>query len=163
MMVRKKGINILARIADRVGITNLRTSTEKAGVKSKVLKTDKVYRYPANRGFRKDLGYEVKSTMEANCIRHFKSAKVNGVFYEKDIFYFKPNKWGIKAYVPDIKVEFGKRTYYYEVKGVMDRVSMYKKYLMQTQYPWIKLFFITAKEYRLIEKYYARKTPYWEF
>jgi hypothetical protein len=120
-------------------------------------------RYPARRYYREDLGCEFKSSMEANYARflNFKGVKWE---YEREIFTFPyhASKIGITRYKPDFKVYFGKTAYYIEVKGYLDRADSEKIYLFQKYYPWLKLNFITPRQYNLIRKYYSKYIPCWE-
>ena len=119
-------------------------------------------RYPANRGYRYDTGIEFKSKMEANIFRFLKTRKFESVEYEPELWYFKPNKFGIKAYVPDFKVTFGKRVWYFEVKGFFEKQDFQKAWLVSKNYPWIKLFYIGPDKYNLIRKSYSKHIKNWE-
>jgi len=120
-------------------------------------------RYPAKAGYRHDTKINFKSKMEANIFRWLKTKEFDQVEYEPEIFYFRPNKFGIKAYVPDFKVYYGKRFHFYEVKGYFEKSDYQKAWLVRRDYSWIKIYFITAKEYKLIQKFYSKKIPHWEW
>jgi len=119
-------------------------------------------RYPAKEGLRNDLQIYFKSKMEANVFRWLKTLKYDQVEYEPELFYFEKNKFGIKGYIPDFKVSYGKKFHYIEVKGFFEKSDYQKAWLVRRDYSWIKIYFITAKEYALIKKYYSKQIRNWE-
>ena len=120
-------------------------------------------RYPAKAGYRNDTKIYFKSKMEANVYRYLKTKNFDTVEYEPDLLYFKPNRFQIKGYVPDFKVSFGKRFYYIEVKGFMEKSDYQKIALVQRDYPWIKLYYINSEKYNLIKKFYSKQIRHWEW
>jgi len=76
-------------------------------------------RYPAKAGYRHDTKINFKSKMEANIFRWLKTKEFDQVEYEPEIFYFRPNKFGIKAYVPDFKVYYGRDFIFTKLKGIL--------------------------------------------
>lgn len=100
--------------------------------------------------------------MEANIFRWLKTRKLESVEYEPELFYFKPNKFGIKAYVPDFKITDGKRIWFIEVKGFFERQDFQKAALVANQYPWIKIYYIDSEKYNLIKEYYSKEITEWE-
>ena len=134
------------------------------GIRKQEDLTKKKYkiRYPAKAGYRHDTKIQFKSKMEANVYRFLQTKKFDQVEYEPDLLYFSHNRYGIKGYVPDFKVTFGKRFYYIEVKGFMEKSDYAKIALVRRDYPWIKLYYINAEKYNLIKKNYAKQIRYWE-
>jgi len=141
--------------------------------------THYVRRYPSNKGYRKDLGIEFKSSMEANYYRFLQQiCKGIQYSYEQEIFYFPSknnvynrthfkktdptNYLNITAYVPDFKIRNGKRVWYVETKGYMDRESLEKARLFKKYYPWLNLYFVTNREYGKIKKGYSHLIRGWE-
>ena len=127
-------------------------------------------RYPAKKGYRNDIPevpYGFKSSMEANVYRFYryiskKYKKIYKIEYEPERFVFKPNSFGIHSYIPDFKIYSGKNTWYLEVKGFLDDSDRQKARLMSENYPWIKLYYIYPKQYKLIKEYYGKMIPNWE-
>ena len=155
-MISQKGS--ITKTAARSVVTNGNTT------RSKLIKN-----IPANKGYRKDcpeIKGGFKSSMEANVYRFYKTklgnGKIKNVEYEPEIFYFRNNKFGIKAYVPDFKITTNSGSWFIEVKGKLDDTSRQKSWLLSTQYPWIKLYFILPKQYNTIKKYYASNIKGWE-
>lgn len=120
-------------------------------------------RYPASDGFRNDTGIKFKSKMEANIFRWLRTKKIDSVEYEPELWYFRNNRYGIKAYVPDFKITDGKRVWYIEVKGFHEKQDSQKAWLVSTQYPWCRIYYIYPKQYNLIKKYYAKQVANWEW
>lgn len=172
-------LNLLKRLLIRKSFGHIRVNVDTHGrlYEEKVRRGE---RKPANRFYRKDLGLELKSSMEANVLRFYREwcPGIQSISYEPDTFYFPPrngvstsrantktfkrNDSKIYAYVPDFRISDGTNTWYVEVKGVMDYEAYEKARLMAKYYPRIRIFFITSKEYNTIRKLYSKKTPYWE-
>lgn len=97
-------------------------------------------------GTRKDLGFYVRSKMEANIARYYKFIKVN-FQYEPKEFEFKGIKRGNRFYKPDFYLP--KYDRWIEVKGWFNdcdktKIRRFKKY-----YPkeFVKLYFIIYTKY----------------
>lgn len=112
-----------------------------------------------NGGTRKDLGFYVRSTWEANFARYLNFLQEKGsIFkweYEPDTFWFENIKRGTRSYMPDFKVWDTEEStpYYYEVKGYMDKKSQTKLKRMSKYFPEIEIRIIQSKEYKEISKY----------
>jgi hypothetical protein len=139
----------------------------------------KAINLPANKYYRADCGIEFKSSMEANIWRFYTQlARGVKLEYEPEIFFFKrenniqvgnnyqaiktSNPYNIKGYVPDFRVTTAGHSWYIEVKGKVDILSLEKARLLKVYYPWIKLYFITPRSYNLIKKYYSHQVKGWE-
>ena len=148
-------------------IRDLFTNTPARSVKTSGLRmsneAEKKYkvRYPAHKVYEPILDVTFKSKMEKNVFSFLKTRKLDKVEYEPEIWKFKPNKFGISWYVPDFKITDGKRIWYIEVKGFLEKQDLQKAYLCKRDYPWIKIFYILPKQYNLIKKYYAKDIPEW--
>ena len=119
-------------------------------------------RYPAKEGYRQDLHKFFRSSMEANYARFLNELGVEWE-YETERFNFPKgvSSLGITGYVPDFKIYAGKNPYYVEVKGFVDRHALEKARLVHKYYPYINLYFLTARGYRIIEKHYKKRLN-WE-
>jgi predicted nuclease of restriction endonuclease-like RecB superfamily len=123
-------------------------------------------RIPSKVGHRSDIPevLEFQSVMEANVFRFYKSKRGLTVEYEAEYFRFPKgaSTLGVYGYVPDFKISDGKRTWYIEVKGWMDKNAREKDRLMRTYYPKVKLYYITPVEYKKISDAYRHKIRDWE-
>lgn len=117
-------------------------------------------------GFRKDLGFYVRSRWEANIARYLNFLKQQGSIrkykYEADTFMFHEIKRGNRSYTPDFKVYNSNGSIeYWEIKGYMDGDSQTKIKRLGKYYPQIKLIVISREQYKEIKKY-ARLIEGWE-
>jgi hypothetical protein len=103
--------------------------------------------------------------MEANYAR-FLTQIGKGIkwSYEPEKFTFPQgaSQYGITVYVPDFKIWFGKHIHYVETKGFMDHLSIEKIRLTKRFYPWVKIYIVGIREYRLIKKHYGEIIRGWE-
>lgn len=123
-----------------------------------------IVRYPAKRYYRRDLGIEFKSSMEANVFRFFLTRRWDRVLYEPECFKFPKgaSPLGITGYIPDIKLIDRHREVYVEVKGYVDEPAREKARLMKKYYPYIRMWYILPEGYKKIKDNYAHKIPNWE-
>lgn len=129
------------------------------------------------RGVRRDIpGIEFKSSWEANYYRYASRHLPNLLLLEYEptdpefLFPWTPeNKTGIHRYIPDFKMVFKDLTeHYVEVKGCknlqhLPEAAVKKAWLIKRYYPRIKLYFVTEKEYKKIERLYAHDIDEWEY
>jgi len=143
------------------------------------LETKSSKKFTANRFYRKDLGIEFKSSMEANLYR-FYTQFYKGIIidYEPEIFYFPPKDYlesqthfnktdptnilNIKCYVPDFRIALYGRTWYIEAKGKMDFASSEKIRLFKKYYKGINIYIIDWSDYNYIRNIYSHKIKGWE-
>ena len=119
----------------------------------------------AKSGYRHDLGKHFKSAMEANLYRYYTGiCKGIKCEYEPERFRFPKGSspLDIIYYVPDFKITSGKRVWYIEVKGNMDREALEKARLFQKHFHWLKLYFALPDYYNSIREAYKNKIPHWE-
>ena len=117
-------------------------------------------------GKRADLGFYVRSRMEANYARYLKWLKgleqIEDWSYEPQEWAFPIKRGPARFYKTDfwIKEKTGK-TYYVEVKGYMDRVSRTKLRRMAKYHPEVPIKIVGRGSYAAIRKY-ASLIPGWE-
>lgn len=111
-------------------------------------------------GYRPDLDKNFRSRMEANCYRYLTEIPkgIELVEYEPKIFQLS-NGW---KYCPDFRITTKGFIYYIEVKGNLDSISIIKIQSFKKDYPELKLYIITPKEYNSIRKLYSKKIKNWE-
>lgn len=118
-------------------------------------------------GWRKDLEKPVRSKMEANVWRYYKfiqhrHGKIK-VEYEPEVFQLYDFDTGSTLwYIPDFKISSNSAPYYVEVKGIMDARAVKKARNFRKNYSGLKLYFVTPKEYLLIQKSYSKYIRNWE-
>ena len=121
----------------------------------------------AKGGKRKDIGFYVRSAMEANVCRWLKWRRdrwhdtVTAFEYEPQRFEF-PIQRGTTAYLPDFRVWEGEKSYYIEVKGWMDPKSKTALKRMKKYYPDIKIDVIDGKRYSNLSRKLGPLIPNWE-
>lgn len=98
-----------------------------------------------------------RSSWEVVYARYLQWMKNRGMIkkweYEKDTFWFKKIKRGVRSYTPDFKVFNNTGTIeYHEVKGWMDKKSKTKLGRIKKYYPEITLVLIDKYIYKDIEK-----------
>ena len=113
-------------------------------------------------------GIYFKSKMEANVYKFYtylqkRYNSIVSVEYEPEIFFFNSNAFGIRAYIPDLKITSSKGVRYIEVKGVVSDSTIKKDRLFSKDYSRLKLYYILPKQYLLIQKYYAKYIKDWEY
>lgn len=121
----------------------------------------------ALRGYRIDQGIFFKSKMEANTFRFYKYLQrrynaITHVKYEPWLFSFADNPFNIYGYIPDLEITSASGVFYIEVKGRVDDTCIKKARLLSQNYPGIKLYFVTPKQYNRIKNIYASVVPGWE-
>lgn len=156
---------IRAKYAVRSGYTP--QSERNANAKPIGINRPRLKRIKSKKGYRSDLDLVVRSKMEANVLRFYeflklKHGKITAIEYEPEIFFFKDNPYGLRGYIPDIKITTRNRTFYVEVKGVVDDEAVEKKRLFERDYAGLTLQFITPKEYQKIYRNYGDLIAYWE-
>lgn len=119
----------------------------------------------ARGGYREDLGFYVRSAMEANFCRYLKfledHEQLTSWSYESQEWEF-PVKRGNRFYKSDFHVkEKNGSEYYVEVKGYMDADSKVKLKRMAKYYPEVKIRVVTSKEMAGIAKI-KNLIPHWE-
>jgi hypothetical protein len=117
-------------------------------------------------GTRKDLGFYVRSSWEANYARYLNWLQKNGEIlrweYEPDEFEF-PIKRGTRFYIPDFKVfETSGAIVYHEVKGWMDAKSKTKLDRMSRHHPNVKVIVIDKAAYGSIARTLGKTIENWE-
>jgi hypothetical protein len=119
----------------------------------------------AKGGYREDLGFYVRSKMEANVIRYAKWMQqlkvISSWAYESHEWEF-PIKRGNRFYKSDLRVTYiNGQEVFWEIKGYMDAASKTKLKRMAKYYPDVRIRIIDAKEYRMLAR---NKTliPHWE-
>lgn len=116
-------------------------------------------------GYREDLGFYVRSRMEANYARYLKWLHARGDIadwaYEADTFEF-PVKRGTRFYTPDFKItERNGRVVYHEVKGYMDAKSATQLKRMAKYYPEVVVLVVDKEQMQAIGRW-RRLIPGWE-
>ena len=120
------------------------------------------------RGYRKDLGFSVRSGWEANYARYLKWRKevgdIAGWEYEPDTFWFSEwYKRGTLSYLPDFKVTFlDGRIEYHEVKGFLTPKAKTQLKRMAKRYPGVKVELIDSNRYYAVKKQMRGLIKNWE-
>ena len=109
-------------------------------------------------GIRSDIGHYVRSSWEANFARILLFLGMP-YEYEKKVFYLTHPNGHIVSYRPDFEIN----NIFVEVKGWWDVKSQLKKELMSLQHPQISVLYISENEYQVLEDYYAKFIPKWEY
>lgn len=117
-------------------------------------------------GKRADLGFYVRSRMEANYCRYLQWLVARGAIqawaYEPETFEFVGIKRGTRFYTPDFRVtECDGRILYHEVKGWMDPKSATQLKRMAKYYPEVRIVVIDGAAYRALAQW-RRLIPHWE-
>jgi hypothetical protein len=126
-------------------------------------------------GYRDDLGFNLRSKMEANIARYLgwlvRQKQIARADYEPtddetgraEEFWFLDEPRGARSYRPDFKVwNNDGSVYYIEVKGWMDAKSKTKLARMAKYYPDVKIELWGIDKYRAIQKQVGRIIRNWE-
>ena len=151
-------INALVGYVRKTSAPTTRYSIYGPGKKHKIIKPI--------RGWRGEIYF--KSKMEANVYRFYKYTqkrynRFHKVEYEPEIFFFNSNRYGIRAYIPDIKITSPAGVRYIEVKGYVSSSTIKKDRLFSEDYSGLKLYYILPPTYKVIERLYASKIKDWEY
>jgi hypothetical protein len=136
------------------------------GLQNSTSRNNPVDRYPANKGYRDGISFD--STMEYNVylFLSYLIDKYPDAFFSvkraPERFHFRPNKWGVTAYVPDFKFNTACGLFYFEVKGFWEMRDGIKIKLMERDYPWIKMRYVDRSNYKNMKKLYSKYIPKWE-
>lgn len=111
-------------------------------------------------GYRKDLGYYVRSRWEANFARLLMFLRVD-CKYESERFVIKDLSGEVVAtYLPDFYLEVLDR--YVELKGYWYEEARQKIKLFREAYPDIKLDIIESVDYKRLESKFSKLVSNWE-
>ena len=118
-------------------------------------------------GFRADLGIYVRSTWEANVGRilnwQLAHKEIVKWRYESQEFEF-PVKRGSRFYKTDFEIWRTEDSFFFwEVKGWLRDADRTKLKRMQKYYPQHEVVLIQERQYRELERTYAKLIPTWEY
>lgn len=109
-------------------------------------------------GYRKDIGFYVRSRWEANIARILNLLNVC-FYYENDKYILSFDNHQI-TYIPDFKIV---ENIYIEVKGWWNQKSKNIREAIKKQYPEVLIYYISETEYIELQQKYSGVISEWEF